>query len=67
MGLDRTRWETAWRLNRAEFGYAEHFLKKLLAWLPEGEFRDDIAGSFAQCDFKRVEDLIKHRWPEAKP
>lgn len=65
MGLDRTRWETAWRLNRAEYGYAEHYLKKLLAYL-SGDFREDVLGSFNACDFKRVEDLIKYRWPEVR-
>jgi hypothetical protein len=66
VGLERIRWETAWKLNRAEFGYAEHYLKKLLAWLDESEFRGDVVGSFNECDFKRVEDLLKHRWPGEK-
>ncbi len=62
MGLERTRWETAWRLNRAEYGYAEHYMAKLIKYLPD-DYREGVVQAFNACDFKRVEDLIKYRWP----
>jgi hypothetical protein len=62
MSLERTRWQAAYLLNRAEYGYGEHYFKKLLAWLPE-DYRNGLVQAFNECDFKRVEDLIKYRWP----
>lgn len=62
MSLERIRWQAAYLLNRAEYGYGEHFFKKLLAYLPE-DFRSGVVHAFNECDFKRVEDLLKYRWP----
>jgi hypothetical protein len=63
VGLNWLRWETIRLLRRAEYGYAENRLKKLLRFMPE-DFRNNVVHSFNECDHARVADLLEHRWPK---